>query len=125
MIAAIAATVRTELAEFRANSPRAQQAYAAALAVVSTAIMTDLAALPDAWWAAISAFMTSQATQPDSVRRAIFRFFGTAIGAVLGLLVVSTAAYDHVFCAVCLLFIGTAGLPGFLLSTHGYTWLYS
>jgi uncharacterized membrane protein YccC len=105
--------------------PRARQACAASFAVLASVLVTGLFALPDPWWAATSAFLCSQSTQADSLRRGILRIFGTMIGALLGLLLANIAAYDHVLCAAFLLVVATGGLMGFLLSQHSYAWLCS
>ena len=123
MIRAAFADLSSELAELRLNGAPAQQGYQVAFAVAVSVVLAVAVPLQDIWWAAISAFMVSQATRPASFRRGLLRIVGTICGAVIGLGFASTLAYDHVLCALFLLIAGTSGTLGFLLSAAGYAWL--
>lgn len=123
MTRSLFADLFTELAELRLKGALAQQGYQVAFAVALSVVLAAAVPLQDIWWAAISAFMVSQATRPASLRRGVLRTVGTICGAVIGLGCASTLAYDHVLCALFLLVAGFVGTLGFLLSAAGYAWL--
>jgi uncharacterized membrane protein YccC len=81
--------------------------------------------MDEVWWAAISGFMSSQATRPGSIQRGILRIVGTAGGAALALLAAPFTLIDHVACDLFLLMAAWVGMYGMLSSCHGYAWLFS
>lgn len=123
MIGLLLSGLAAELREMDVIGPRARRGHAVTLAVVVSVMLAAALALPDPWWAGISAFMCSQATRSNSLRRTALRILGTAVGAVLGLMLAGTLAYDHVLGLVSLLGIGTVGMLGFMLDRYGYAWL--
>src|SRR5215468_11514033 len=70
-----------ELTEIDVAGPRAQQASMAALAVAISVTVASTMHLPDAWWAAISGFISTQATRPASMTKGVLRVIGTVSGA--------------------------------------------
>lgn len=113
-----------ELAEIDIAGPRAQQASMAALSVAISATVASTMHLPDAWWAAISGFISTQATQPASVTKGVLRVIGTALGAATALLLVGWLAYDQVACCAALFVVSTIGIVALNVSPHGYAWLF-
>jgi uncharacterized membrane protein YccC len=94
---------------------------ALAVAVATTvalAVHTDAA-----WWAAISAFVSTQATAPASLQRGALRIIGTALGAALAFLGSPWLVQDVVALSLVLLVASTLGVLGPLVSAHGYAWL--
>jgi uncharacterized membrane protein YccC len=75
------------------------------------------------WWAAISGYISIQATRPASFLRGVLRIAGTVLGAAIGLLLVPLVAYDHVACCAALLLLTMAGVLGAVVSRYGYAWL--
>jgi uncharacterized membrane protein YccC len=118
-----AIAVRHELAEIRLTGERGRRCATTALAV-ALAVMAALALhLNAAWWAAISAFVCSQATAPASVQRGILRMLGTMAGAGLAVLVSPWLVGDAVALTLALMVASTVGVLGLLVSGHGYAWL--
>ncbi len=112
-----------ELVEMRLTGARARRCTMTALAV-ALAVVVALAARVDAvWWAAISAFMCSQATAPASVQRGILRILGTMFGAGLAVLLCPWFVGDTVALSLILFAVSTVGVMGFLVSGRAYAWL--
>ncbi len=116
--------VRDDLCEIAPAGARAMQATTAAVAVGAALAVALLAHLDLPWWAAISAFMSVQATRPGSVQRAVLRIAGTVAGAVASLAVLPFVAADPVGISVCLFGFAFIGTLGNLVSRHGYMWLF-
>jgi uncharacterized membrane protein YccC len=115
--------LRHELAEMHLLSGRGPACAITALAV-SLAVMVTLALrLEDAWWAGISAFVSTRATAPASLERGMLRILGTFAGAAVSLLLSPWLADDEVALALVLFAVSTTGLLGMLVSPHGYAWL--
>jgi uncharacterized membrane protein YccC len=113
-----------ELTEIDVAGPRAQQASMAALAVAISVTVASTMHLPEAWWAAISGFISTQATRPASVTKGVLRVIGTVVGAATALLLVGWLAYDQVACCVALFIVCTIGVLALNVSPHGYAWLF-
>jgi uncharacterized membrane protein YccC len=78
----VAVGLYQEFAELRLRRQSAMIALAVAVATtVALAVHTDAA-----WWAAISAFVSTQATASASLQRGALRIIGTALGAALAFL---------------------------------------
>jgi uncharacterized membrane protein YccC len=118
------ADIGQEVTEIRFTGPRARTCTASALSVVLAVTLAQWAGFDDVWWAGISGFMASQATRPASVQRSLLRIVGTAIGAALGCVAMSLAAYDHVALCLLLFAFGTVGVLGLSVSAYGYVWLF-
>jgi uncharacterized membrane protein YccC len=112
-----------ELTEMRLVGERGRISAATALAVTLATVLALAVNVDDVWWAAISAFMCSQATAPASVRRGILRILGTIAGAGLSLMLSPWLAGDQVALSLALFSFSTAGMLGMLVSRHGYAWL--
>jgi uncharacterized membrane protein YccC len=117
------AALSLELRELDIAGPRGAHCGRVALAVVLSVIAALMLRVDAPWWAAISAFVSTQASVPASLRRGGLRIVGTAIGAAAGLLLSPWLIEDRV--AVCLaLFVASSlGVLGFQVSRHGYAWL--
>jgi uncharacterized membrane protein YccC len=113
-----------ELTEIDVAGPRAQQASMAALAVAISVTVACTMHLPEPWWAAISGFISTQATRPASVTKGVLRIIGTVVGAAAALLLVGWLAYDQVACCVALFIVCTIGILALNVSPHGYAWLF-
>jgi uncharacterized membrane protein YccC len=119
---AVAGTYR-ELAEMRLTGTRGRRCVVTTLAV-AVAVTAALAVhVDDTLWAAISAFVCSQATAPASVQRGILRILGTIGGAALAVLVSPLLADDHVALILTLLVVSTVGVLGQLVGRNAYAWL--
>jgi uncharacterized membrane protein YccC len=115
--------LRLDLLDIRPSGPRAVIATISALAVTLSMTIACAWNLPDVWWAGISAFVSSQATRPASLRKGLYRIAGSILGAGLAFLLVGWLAYDDLAC--CLVLMLGAGLAtfGFTVSRYGYAWL--
>ncbi|VTZ48916.1 conserved membrane hypothetical protein [Methylocella tundrae] len=112
-----------DLKELSFTGPRARFSASAALSVGLATVIALAMHVDNVWWAGISAFMSSQATRPASVKKGALRIIGTVAGALIGVAMASWLAYDQVACCVFLLLATSLGMLGFQLSPHGYAWL--
>jgi len=106
------------------EGPRARLATMAAASVALSVIAALALHLPDVWWAGISGFISTQATRPASIRKALLRITGTVAGALLGFVFAGWLAYDHAACCLALAIAGGIGIYGMAVSPHGYAWLF-
>ncbi len=113
-----------ELGELHVPGARRDMCLMATLSVVISVLAAVWLRLDNVWWAGISGFMSVQATRPGSLQRGVLRIVGTAVGAGLALLLAPWALYDHAALFVVLLLVTAAGMVGFMLSPHGYAWLF-
>ena len=120
-----ARSLRLELSEMRLSGGRASGCAMTAAAVTLSVMVTLALALPDAWWAGISAFVSTRATAPASIERGVLRILGTIGGAAVSLLLCPWLAGDAVTLTLVLFAVSTVGVLGFLVSPHGYAWLLS
>ncbi|WP_158923384.1 FUSC family protein [Acidisphaera sp. S103] len=119
---AIAGTYR-DLGEVRLTGPRGRRCAVTTLAVALAVVVALAVHVDDALWAAISAFVCSQATAPASVQRGALRILGTFGGATLAVLASPLLAGDDVALILTLLAVSTAGVLGQLVGRYGYAWL--
>lgn len=115
---------RTLLAAGAAIDGRSQAARAATattLAVVLAVLIGCAMHLQEVWWAAISAYMT---TNPQSVGRGVRRILGTVVGAFLAIVLIGWLSYDVVACCLVLFVVTVVGSIGFNVSAWGYAWLF-
>jgi uncharacterized membrane protein YccC len=117
------AGLRAELREIRLDGARGRHCAMIALAVALATTMALWVRVDAPWWAAISAFVSTQATAPASVERGILRIAGTAAGAIAGLLICPWLIEDGVALSLVLLTVATLGVLGLQVSRHGYAWL--
>jgi uncharacterized membrane protein YccC len=120
----VGASLAADLREVRAYGPRARQATITALAVMIASTLAMAGHMDMPWWAALSGFMSVQATRPGSWQRATLRIIGTATGAAAALLVLPFIVDDHVAGSLCLLAAAAIGILGCLVSPHAYAWLF-
>jgi uncharacterized membrane protein YccC len=120
----VIAALRIDLTEVEFSGPRARQAALAALVVAVSVGVASAMSLPDVWWAAISGFISTQATRPASIKKGVLRIAGTVAGAVLALVLVDWLAYDIAACCVALFLVALTGIVGLNVSPHGYAWLF-
>ncbi len=122
-LAADAAALRHEFLEIRLAGERARQCAMTALAVALAIIMALALRVDAVWWAAISAFVSTQATAPAALRRGALRIVGTAAGAALAVVLTPWLVDDHVALSLVLLVVSSGGVLGLQVSAHGYAWL--
>ncbi|KQV68411.1 FUSC family protein [Rhizobium sp. Root1220] len=115
--------IRGEIGELSLSGPRFRQANIAALAVGLAILLALALQLADPWWAGISAFMCTQASQPQSLQKGILRIAGTLVGAATAFILTPWLAYNPVATMIMLFVAGTLAILGGLLSPHGYAWL--
>jgi uncharacterized membrane protein YccC len=124
-IAGILSAVRQDLAETGFGGPRARLGTMATLSVAASTTAALTLHLDNVWWAAISGFMSIQASVPASLRKAVLRIIGTIAGAVAAVLLTPWLAYDHVAFCLVLMIVTTIGVVGVQVSPHGYAWLFT
>jgi uncharacterized membrane protein YccC len=112
-----------DLADLDLRSGRARQCAVTTLAVALATIVACALRVDSAWWAAISAFVSTQATAPASLQRGALRIGGTAAGAMLSLLASPFLVDDPVALSLALLAVSTAGVLGQQVSRYGYAFL--
>jgi uncharacterized membrane protein YccC len=121
--ASLAQRVLAELGELTLSGLRARVATAAALAVGVAILLALALRLQDVFWAGISAFVCTQASQPQSVKKGIHRIIGTLLGATAALICFPPVAFDHVATMLLLFVAGSAAIAGSLVSRYSYAWL--
>lgn len=70
------------------------------LACVSSYVLSQAIGLPHGFWAAISAVIVMQVNVADSIRMCWYRFTGTAVGAVIGVVAILLFPETHVWTMV-------------------------
>jgi uncharacterized membrane protein YccC len=113
-----------ELLAIRLGGARARQSTMTALSTSLSVAAALTLHMDYVWWAALSGFMSMQATRPGSMHRALLRVGGTMVGAATGLISTPWLAYDHVAGSLFFFCVGTLGALGFMLSAYGYAWLF-
>lgn len=121
----VAVALRDELTELQLVRGRGPQCAMTALAVGLATTVALMVRVDAVWWAAISAFVSTQTTAPASMQRGVLRILGTTTGAAFAVLLVPWLAEDIVALSLVLLVVSTLGVLGFLVSGHGYAWLLS
>ena len=119
-----AAALAREPGTLSLSGPRAHRATMAAAAVALAVPIGCAMNLPDVWWAAISAVISTMPTRPASVEKGLLRLVGTAAGASLAYALIGWIAYDHVACCLALFAVSSIGLLGMAVSPHGYAWMF-
>jgi uncharacterized membrane protein YccC len=114
-----------ELLAIRLTGARARQSTMTALSTALSVAAALALHMDYVWWAAMSGFMSMQATRPGSVHRALLRIAGTASGAVVALVLTPWLAYDHVAGSLFIFCVGALGALGFMVSASGYAWLFA
>lgn len=112
-----------DLGEVRLTGARGRRCAVTTLAVALAVVVALAVHVDDALWAAISAFVCSQATAPASIQRGVLRILGTLGGAALAVLVSPLLAGDDVALILALLTVSTVGVLGQLVGRYGYAWL--
>ena len=102
---------------------RAQHATRATAAVILAVTIACAMSLPDVWWAAISAGMSTMPTRPASLEKGLLRIIGTMAGALSGYPLIGWIAYDHAACCLALFAVSAIALYGMAVSPHGYAWM--
>ncbi len=103
--------------------PRGRQATATTVSVLAAVVLAQWLHLEQPAWAAISAFISAQATAPATLRRGLARIGGTIAGAAVAVMLAPWLLYDMVACILVLMAAGFAGILGMIASRHGYAWL--
>jgi uncharacterized membrane protein YccC len=114
-------TLAAAYASIGSRDQAARAATATTLAVVLAVFIGCAIHLQEVWWAAISAFMT---TNPQSTARGMQRILGTAVGAMLAIMLVGWLSDDLVSCCLVLFVVVVVGSIGFNVSPSGYAWLF-
>ena len=117
-------TIWEELREIHLVGPRARQCTMTALSVAFSVTAALILHMDYVWWAGISGYMSTQATRPGSLERALLRIIGTIVGAMASLVVTPWLAYDHVAGSLFIFCVATLGSLGFMLSPYAYAWLF-
>ncbi len=119
----LARQVLAEIGELTLSGPRARAGLAAALAVGVAIVLALTLRLQDVFWAGISAFVCTQASQPQSFRKGFHRIMGTLLGAAAALVCFPPLAFDHLATMLLLFLAGSVAIAGSLVSRFSYAWL--
>lgn len=109
------------LVEFR--GPRGLEALEAALSVTLAVIAALALHSDEPWWAGISAFMVTRASLSVALSRGMMRVAGSAVGAVVGVIVLRLFVYQSLPFCLCLFVVACIGFFGFAISRFSYAWL--
>jgi uncharacterized membrane protein YccC len=115
--------LRRELAEIGISSARSGHCTRATLAVALSVIAALELRVDAPWWAAISAFVSIQASAPSSIERGALRIAGTAIGAAIAVLLSPWVIGDQVAISLVLFVASTIAVLGLQVSSHGYAFM--
>jgi uncharacterized membrane protein YccC len=118
------AALARELGTVSLSGPRARRATMATAAVALAVPMGCAMNLPDVWWAAISAVISTMPTRPASIEKGLLRLLGTAFGASLAYALIGWIAYDHAACVLALFAVSSIAILGMAISPHGYAWMF-
>ncbi|MBV8119387.1 MAG: FUSC family protein [Alphaproteobacteria bacterium] len=123
MLGEIVAALGTELRSMTWRGARGLEAAEAA-ASVTLATLAALAIPSDnPWWAAITAFMATRASQSATISRSLMRITGSIVGAVAALIALRLFVYQSLPFLLCLFVFSAVGSIGFVTSRYGYAWL--
>jgi uncharacterized membrane protein YccC len=123
-VGSAAAALAREPGTLSLTGPRAHRATMAAAAVALAVPIGSAMDLPDVWWAAISAVISTMPTRPASVEKSLLRLVGTAVGAALAYALIGWIAYDHIACCLALFAVSSIAILGMAVSPHGYAWIF-
>jgi uncharacterized membrane protein YccC len=123
VLIALPREILAELRELTLRGPRGGLAVTTALAVGAAILAALSLRLEDAYWAGISAFVCSQASQPASLQKGLHRIVGTTAGAVAALIAFPPLAFDHAATMLLLFCAGSSAIAGSLVSRYSYAWL--
>jgi uncharacterized membrane protein YccC len=121
--AAALAAVRAEFSNLAWRGERARHSLITGTATGLALVLALALRLDQPYWAAISAFVCSQATQANSVNRALDRVLGTVLGASAALVWYWMVAFDTASVLLLLFAAAMLAVLGNLVSRHPYAWL--
>src|SRR5262245_41420364 len=125
MLRQIVGALSTEFRSLEPYGPRGTEAAGAALSVTLAVLAAFVVHSDEPWWAAISAWMVTRSTLAVALSRGVMRIIGSAVGAIIAVIVLGLFAYDPLPFCLCLFAMAWVGLVGFAKSRHGYAWLIS
>src|SRR5882724_100754 len=123
MLRQIIAGLSAELRSLELCGPRGTEALGAALCVSLAALTALFLHSDEPWWAAISAWMVTRSTLAVALSRGVMRIVGSAVGAIVGVIVIGLFVYDPLPFCLCLFALASVGLFCFATSRQGYAWL--
>jgi uncharacterized membrane protein YccC len=103
------------------RSDAARAASTTTVAVVLAVLIGCAMHLQEVWWAAISAYVS---TNTQSIARGLRRILGTIVGALLAIMLIGWLSDDPVACCLALFIVTAVGIIGFNVSRWGYAWLF-
>src|SRR5262245_61508708 len=101
-----ARTLAADCAAIDSRSQASRAATMTTLAVVLAVLIGCAVHLEEVWWAAISAYVS---TNPQSITRGLRRIVGTVVGALLAILLIEWLANDFVACCLVLFVVTVVG----------------
>jgi len=123
LVGEASAALRREFAEIDIGSARGEHCTRTALAVALSVIAALVLRVDAPWWAAISAFVSIQASAPSSIERGALRIVGTAMGAAIAVLLSPWLIEDQVAISLALLIASAVAVLGLQVSSYGYAFM--
>lgn len=102
--------LHTAIHDFAWRSPQAHTTLRAALSCTLAAFLAMWLQMDQPYWACISAFIVVQTFVGNTLQKALMRFAGTVLGAVLGLIIASVFIQQHFMVYLCLFVSGFVGI---------------
>lgn len=116
-------SVRTALKGLLTPGPRMVDELECVASVALAILFAHLIHAHNVSWAAFTGFVLMRGHVAESFVRGIMRIVGTAVGAVLGLLIVPFASHSLLLATLATAAIGSIGLYGMLTAKRAYSWL--
>jgi uncharacterized membrane protein YccC len=114
-----------ELGQIRFGDRRARESWKAILSVfLALLVAFSLLTVNDAFWAAFSSFMVPRASAADTIKRGLYRIYGTIGGGLAGFLFAGIAANSAIGLLIAMMLIGFFSIFQTQTSRYPYAWMF-
>jgi uncharacterized membrane protein YccC len=114
-----------ELGQIRFGDSRARESWKAILSVfLALFVAFSLFTVNDAFWAAFSAFMVPRASATETMKRGLYRIYGTIGGGLVGFLFAGIVANSAIGQLISMVLIGFFSIFQTQTSRYPYAWMF-